>query len=154
MAMNAKMIDDNNRANFPEFTVGDTIKVHIKIKEGEKERVQVFQGIVIKQRNAAENSSFTVRKISFGVGVERIFPYECANIEKVEVIQKGKVRRAKLFYLRSLKGKALKIDEDTRERDAKREQSVSADATETQETSAEENTTSVKASTVEAPANS
>ncbi len=93
------------------FDVGDTVKVHVIIKEGDKERVQVFKGDVISKRGRGLGATFTVRKVSFGIGVERIFPLHARTIKKIEVIRKGKVRRAKLYYLRSLKGKAAKIKE-------------------------------------------
>ena len=103
----------------PTFAPGDTISIHIKIKEGEKERVQIFEGIVIRRSGGGNTASFTVRKISFGVGVERIFPVECSNIEKIEVLKRGKVRRAKLFYIRELQGKSLRItDHDNQYSDA------------------------------------
>jgi len=99
------------RMDIPEFRAGDTVKVHVKIKEGEKERIQVFEGIVIRKRQGASRASFTVRKVSYGVGVERIFPAHSPAIDHIEVMQKGKVRRAKLYYLRGLKGKAARIKE-------------------------------------------
>ena len=99
------------RMDIPEFRAGDTVKVHVKIKEGEKERIQVFEGIVIRKRQGASRASFTVRKVSYGVGVERIFPTHSPAIDHIEVIQKGRVRRAKLYYLRGLKGKAARIKE-------------------------------------------
>ena len=99
------------RMDIPEFRAGDTIKVHVKIKEGEKERIQVFEGIVIRKRQGASRASFTVRKVSYGVGVERIFPTHSPAIDHIEVMQKGKVRRAKLYYLRGLRGKAARIKE-------------------------------------------
>jgi len=99
------------RMDIPEFRAGDTVKVHVKIKEGEKERIQVFEGIVIRKRQGASRASFTVRKVSYGVGVERIFPSHSPAIDHIEVMQKGKVRRAKLYYLRGLKGKAARIKE-------------------------------------------
>ena len=99
------------KTDIPPFLVGDTVKVHVKIKEGDKERIQVFEGVVIARRNGDLRSSFTVRKISFGQGVERIFPLHSPIIDKIEVSKKGKVRRAKLYYLRTLKGKAAKIRE-------------------------------------------
>jgi len=99
------------RMDVPDFRAGDTVKVHVKIKEGEKERIQVFEGIVIRKRQGASRASFTVRKVSYGVGVERIFPTHSPAIDHIEVIQKGKVRRAKLYYLRGLKGKAARIKE-------------------------------------------
>ena len=100
------------RKNIPSFAPGDTINVHYKIKEGNKERIQQFQGTVMQIRNANSNGeTFTVRKISGGIAVERIFPVLTPNIEKIEVLRKGKVRRAKLFYLRGRKGKAARIKE-------------------------------------------
>ncbi len=105
---------DQIRTDFPEFRVGDTVKVHYKIKEGGKERIQVFQGIVIQKRGSGISKSFTVRKISNGVGVERIFPLHSPNIDKMEIVRFGQVRRAKLFYLRQAKGKAGRIKERKR----------------------------------------
>ena len=102
------------RTDFPEFRVGDTVKVHYKIKEGSKERIQVFQGIVIQKRGMQISSTFTVRKISGGIGVERIFPVHSPNIDKIEVVRYGRVRRAKLFYLRKAKGKAARVKEKKR----------------------------------------
>jgi large subunit ribosomal protein L19 len=99
------------RMDIPRFDVGDTVKVHVKIKEGEKERIQVFEGTVIRKTGGLTRSSFTVRKISYGVGVERIFPIHSPVIEKIDVITKGKVRRAKLYYLRKRKGKAARVKE-------------------------------------------
>jgi len=99
------------RMDVPDFRAGDTVKVHVKIKEGEKERIQVFEGLVIRKRQGASRASFTVRKVSYGVGVERIFPTHSPAIDHIDVIQKGKVRRAKLYYLRQLKGKAARIRE-------------------------------------------
>ena len=99
------------RANLPDFRVGDTIRVHVKIREGDKERVQIFEGIVIARKNGDLRSTFTVRKTSFGQGVERIFPLHSPVIDKIEVTKKGKVRRAKLYFLRTLKGKAAKVKE-------------------------------------------
>ena len=102
------------RTDLPEFRVGDTIKVHYKIKEGEKVRIQVFQGIVIQRRGALISKTFTVRKISNGVGVERIFPLNSPNIDKIDVVRFGRVRRAKLFYLREAKGKDARVKEKRR----------------------------------------
>jgi large subunit ribosomal protein L19 len=100
------------RTNIPSFKAGDTINVHVKIKEGNKERIQQFQGTVIQRRHPNTNGeTFTVRKISNGIGVERIFPLLSPNIEKIEVVRRGVVRRARLFYLRSLQGKAARIKE-------------------------------------------
>ena len=99
------------RMDLPEFAPGDTVKVHVKIKEGEKERIQAFQGVVISKRKGTTNASFTVRKVSYGVGVERIFPLHSPIIDRIEVITKGRVRRAKIYYLRKLRGKAARIKE-------------------------------------------
>jgi len=105
---------DQIRQDLTEFKVGDTVKVHYKIKEGSKERIQVFQGIVIQKRGAQISQTFTVRKISNGIGVERIFPLNSPNIQKVDVVRFGRVRRAKLFYLRNAKGKAARVKERKR----------------------------------------
>jgi len=102
------------RTDLPEFRVGDTIKVHYKIKEGSKERIQVFQGIVIQRRGMGVGKTFTVRKVSNGVAVERIFPMHTPLIDKVEVVRFGQVRRAKLYYLRRVKGKAARVKEKKR----------------------------------------
>jgi large subunit ribosomal protein L19 len=99
------------RLDLPEFAPGDTVKVHVKIKEGEKERIQVFQGVVISKRKGTTNATFTVRKVSYGVGVERVFPTHSPIIDKVEVVTRGRVRRAKIYYLRKLRGKAARIKE-------------------------------------------
>ena len=105
----AKLEATQLRDNLPEFRVGDTIKVHYKIIEGEKERVQVFQGVVIKRHRAGVRSTFTVRKVSFNVGVERVFLLHTPRIEKIEVVSRGVVRKARLFYLRGLAGKAARV---------------------------------------------
>jgi large subunit ribosomal protein L19 len=99
------------RMDLPSFSAGDTIKVHVKIREGEKERIQVFQGVVISKRNNGAQSTFTVRKISYGVGVERVFPAHSPFIDQIEVVTRGRVRRAKIYYLRKLRGKAARIKE-------------------------------------------
>lgn len=99
------------RTDLPNFNVGDTIKVHVKIKEGTRERVQVFEGVVLKKQNGGIRETFTVRRISNGIGVERTFPINSPIIDKVEIVRKGKVRRAKLFYLRNRVGKAAKVKE-------------------------------------------
>ena len=94
--------------NVADFKIGDQVKVHVKIKEGNRERIQVFEGFVIKRQNGSSNETFTVRKISYGVGVERTFPVHSKRIEKIEVVRSSKVRRAKLYYLRDRVGKAAK----------------------------------------------
>lgn len=99
------------RLDLPHFIPGDTVVVHVKIKEGEKERIQAFQGVVISKRKGSTNASFTVRKVSYGVGVERIFPLHSPIIDRIEVITRGRVRRAKIYYLRKLRGKAARIKE-------------------------------------------
>ncbi len=99
------------RLDLPSFAAGDTVKVHVKIKEGEKERVQVFQGVVISKRGGGTRSTFTVRKVSYGIGVERIFPLHSPIIDKIEVMSYGRVRRSKIYYLRKLRGKAARIKE-------------------------------------------
>ena len=99
------------REDLPEFGVGDNVKVHYKIKEGDRERVQVFQGDVIRRHGASNRETFTVRKISFGVGVERTFPVHSPRIDQIEVVRKGRVRRSKLYYLRDKVGKAARIKE-------------------------------------------
>ncbi len=102
---------ENLKANVPDFGIGDTVKVYVKIIEGNKERIQVFEGVVIARKNGSVRESFTVRRLSFGVGVERTFPIHSPKIDKIEVVKKGKVRRAKLFYLRERTGNAAKIKE-------------------------------------------
>jgi large subunit ribosomal protein L19 len=97
------------RAQVPGFKVGDTVKVHSKISEGDKERIQIFEGVVIRHRRAHAHSTFTVRKISYGVGVERIFPVYSPRIDKIEIISSARVKRARLFYLRDLHGKAGRL---------------------------------------------
>jgi len=99
------------KSDVPDFRAGDTVKVHVKVVEGNKTRVQVFQGVVIARSGAGINETFTVRKVSYGVGVERIFPVHTPIVEKIEVVSRGDVRRAKLYYLRDLRGKAAKIRE-------------------------------------------
>ncbi len=99
------------RLDFPAFDPGDTIKVHVRISEGDKKRTQAFQGVVIKKHNGTTNATFTVRKVSYGVGVERIFPLHSPNIDQIEVITRGRVRRSKIYYLRKLRGKAARIRE-------------------------------------------
>ncbi len=95
----------------PEFRSGDTVRVHVRVVEGDKERIQVFQGVVIARRGGGTRETFTVRKVSGGIGVERIFPLHSPSINRIEVVRHGKVRRAKLYFLRSLRGKAARIEE-------------------------------------------
>ena len=99
------------RTDLPSFRPGDTVKVHVRIREAEKERIQVFEGVIIKKRNGGCRASFTARKISYGVSVERIFPLHSPIIDRIEVLQRGRVRRSRLYYLRGLKGKAARIKE-------------------------------------------
>jgi large subunit ribosomal protein L19 len=106
-----KLEQEQMRGDLPKFKSGDTVRVHVKIKEGDKERIQVFEGTVLALRRASNHSTFTVRKISFGQGVERIFPLHSPVIDKIEVTRSGRVRRAKLYYLRGLKGKAARLRE-------------------------------------------
>jgi large subunit ribosomal protein L19 len=106
-ALDAKSL----RTDIPDFRPGDTLKVHVRVIEGSRQRVQIFQGAVIRRQGAGARETFTVRKVSFGVGVERTFPVHTPNIAKIEVVTRGDVRRAKLYYLRDLRGKAAKIKE-------------------------------------------
>ena len=97
------------RRDLPPFRSGDTVRVHVKVKEGEKERIQMFEGVVIRRRRGGASATFTVRKISYGVGVERIFPIESPTVEKVEIKSRGHVRRSRLYYLRDLRGKKARL---------------------------------------------
>lgn len=99
------------RDDHPQFQSGDTVQVHLKVREGGKERIQVFEGVVVGRRGSRANETFTVRKISYGVGVERVFPVHSPNIDQIKVVREGRVRRAKLYYLRNLRGKAARIKE-------------------------------------------
>ena len=108
------------RTDIPEFRSGDTVKVHVKVREGDKERIQIFQGVVISRRGAGTNESFTVRKMSGGIGVERVFPLHSPILDKIEVLRRGRVRRAKLYYLRGLRGKAARIEERREDRPPKK----------------------------------
>jgi large subunit ribosomal protein L19 len=99
------------RTDIPDFGPGDTVRVHVKVVEGNRERIQVFEGTVIGRRGKGSQETFTVRRVSYGVGVERIFPVHSRRVEKIEVVRKGEVRRAKLYYLRNLRGKAARIKE-------------------------------------------
>ncbi|BDA63362.1 MULTISPECIES: 50S ribosomal protein L19 [Actinomyces] len=109
------LIDQINQASLrddiPSFRPGDTLKVHVRVVEGSRSRVQVFQGVVIARQGSGVSETFTIRKVSFGVGVERTFPVHTPSIDKIEVVTRGRVRRAKLYYLRNLRGKAAKIKE-------------------------------------------
>ncbi len=102
---------EHMRTDITPFRPGDTVKVYVKIKEGDKERIQSFQGVVIRKKSGGLRSSFTIRKISYGVGVERIFPLHSPAIDRIEIVQRGRVRRARLYYLRKLTGKAARIKE-------------------------------------------
>jgi large subunit ribosomal protein L19 len=112
-ALLSKFVEKKRRAATTTFRPGDTIKVHVKIKEGDKERVQVFEGTVLARKNTGMGETVTVRKVSFGHGVERIFPLNAPIIDKIDLVRTGKVRRAKLYYLRGLKGKAARLKERT-----------------------------------------
>jgi large subunit ribosomal protein L19 len=110
-ALLTKVINKNKKAEIPEFRPGDTIRVHVRIKEGDKERLQAFEGTVIARKNIGMGETITVRKISFGQGVERIFPIHAPVVDHIDVVRTGRVRRAKLYYLRGLKGKAARLKE-------------------------------------------
>lgn len=113
--MNAvEMIEKTQLVNRPEMRSGDTVKVHVKVREGDKERIQVFEGMVIGMHRGGARASFTVRKVSFGQGVERIFPLHSPTVDKIEVVRSAKVRRAKLYFLRDLRGKAARMKEKRR----------------------------------------
>ncbi len=102
------------RQDVPDFGPGDTVRVHVRVREGEKERVQVFEGVVIARRGGGIRETFTVRKVSYGVGVERVFPVHSPSLDRIDVVRHGRVRRAKLYFLRSLSGKAARLEEDRR----------------------------------------
>ena len=116
------------KKDVPSFKIGDTVKVHVKILEGEKERIQVFEGVVIGRKGGRNRETMTVRKVSYGVGVERIFPLHAPALEKIEVVREGQVRRAKLYYLRSRRGRAARISEREFLPDVQGEKSAAADA--------------------------
>jgi large subunit ribosomal protein L19 len=116
--------DRQLRSNIPNFQPGDTVRVHVRIKEGDKERIQAFEGIVIARKHSGVRETITVRKTSFGVGVERIFPLHASVIDHIDLVRRGRVRRAKLYYLRKLRGKAARI----RERDTRGERAIAAAA--------------------------
>ena len=111
--MNAieQLVANQIKENAPQINIGETVKVHVKIREGERERIQVFEGTVIAKNNSGVSETFTVRRVAYGVGVERVFPLHSPNVDKVEVVRKGKVRRSKLYYLRDRVGKAAKVKE-------------------------------------------
>jgi len=111
MNLQAEITKDSLRSDIPEFAPGDTVRVYVRIIEGDKERLQAFEGHVLKRRGSGISSSFTVRKVSSGIGVERIFPVHSPSINRIEVIKRGKVRKAKLYYLRARKGKSARIEE-------------------------------------------
>jgi len=102
------------KTDIPDFRSGDTVKVHVKVIEGSRERIQVFEGVVIRRRGAGLGETFTVRRLSYGIGVERTFPINTPKIEKIEIVRRGQVRRARLYYLRNLRGKAARIKEKVR----------------------------------------
>lgn len=106
-----EMVSSQLKGELPQISIGDTVKVHVKIKEGDRERIQVFEGTVIARRGGGISESFTVRRLSYGVGVERVFPIHSPHVDKVEVVRHGKVRRSKLYYLRDRVGKAAKVKE-------------------------------------------
>ena len=110
-ALLSKYIQKNKRADLPAFRPGDTVRVHVRIKEGDKERLQAFEGTVIARKNTGMGESITVRKVSFGQGVERIFPVHAKVVDHIDIVRTGRVRRAKLYYLRGLKGKAARLRE-------------------------------------------
>jgi large subunit ribosomal protein L19 len=134
--------DRQLRDSIPAFQSGDTIRVHVKIKEGDKERIQAFEGVVIARKHSGVRETITVRKTSFGVGVERIFPLHATVIDRIDVVRRGRVRRAKLYYLRKLRGKAARI----RERDTRGERAAAAAA------SAQSSARSVPAEPTQPPA--
>ena len=107
-----EIVEQPQLAERPAMRAGDTVRVHVKIREGDKERIQIFEGVVIGMHRGGARATFTVRKVSFGQGVERIFPLHSPTIQKIEVLRSAKVRRAKLYYLRDLKGKAARMRED------------------------------------------
>jgi len=112
MASLLEMIErDHMRVDIPAFRIGDTVKVHVKIREGDKERIQIFEGVVIRSHKAKMGATFTVRKVSYGVGVERIFPIHSPQIDRLEILRRGRIRRSRLYYLRKRVGKAARIRE-------------------------------------------
>jgi large subunit ribosomal protein L19 len=106
-----KVLNQYKRTDLPQMRIGDTMKVHVKIKEGDKERIQIFEGVLIARKNTGLGENITVRKISFGTGVERIFPIHAPTVDKIDVVRSGKVRKSKLYYIRELRGKAARLKE-------------------------------------------
>ena len=102
---------EHMRMDIPDFRIGDTVKVHVKIREGDKERIQVFEGVVIRRHRARMGATFTVRKVSYGVGVERIFPVHSPQLDRIEILRRGRIRRSRLYYLRQRLGKSARIKE-------------------------------------------
>jgi large subunit ribosomal protein L19 len=111
-----KIEKEQLKAKVPELAAGDTVRVHVKVVEGEKERIQVFEGMVIRRTHGGNRASFTVRKVSYGVGVERTFPLHSPRIDKIDVVSHGQVRRARLYYLRNLAGKAARVEDRSAQR--------------------------------------
>jgi len=109
-----ELVEEGQLATRPDMKSGDTVRVHVKVREGEKERIQIFEGVVIGMHRGGSRASFTVRKVSFGQGVERIFPLHSPTIAKIDIVRSARVRRAKLYYLRSLRGKAARLKETKR----------------------------------------
>lgn len=141
---------------FPEFNPGDTVKIHLKVKEGEKERIQIYEGVCIAKKNAGINSSFTVRKISYGEGIERVFPLYSPQIEKIELVKSGDVRRSKLYYLRGRSGKSARIAEKntysqttSEKSEKKKAKDIKSVTSETQTTNSDEVKTKKAADDVE-----
>ena len=114
MSLIQSLEQEQLRNDIPDFRPGDTVKVHVKVIEGTRERIQVFEGVVIRRRGGGLGETFTVRRVSYGVGVERTFPVNTPKIEKIEITRRGQVRRARLYYLRKLRGKAARIKEKVR----------------------------------------
>ena len=125
-------VEEGMRREIPSFSIGDTVRVFVKVVEGDKERIQPFDGVVIARKGSQVRETFIVRKISFGVGVEKIFPIHSPSVDKIEVLKRGRIRRAKLYYLRDKKGKAAKIREKERERISPASKAAAAQAVETQ----------------------
>ena len=147
------------RRDLPPFRPGDTVLVHVKIREGEKERIQIFEGVVIRRRGGGSSASFTVRKVSYGVGVERIFPVESPTVTKVEIKSRGHVRRSRLYYLRELRGKKARLRSKLRDLSAlvapetlDAETAGTADAADADEEGASESSTAPEETSGEAPA--